>query len=433
MNGRSDDMKKYRMLILVFVWCSILVGCNRVGNAELNEDLERVTMAQSEKDLVPNNETALPESKEADIATIKGDVEINLVSYETLPQTEKSFYEEVPKVRGLYVTGPTAGNSNMAKILELIDTTEANALVIDVKNDDGHMTFKVDHPIVNEIGAYRNYIKDIEGLMNTLYEKDIYPIARIVAFKDPYLAERYPDYAIKNQDGSVWRYQNVAWLNPYNEDAWVYIVDMAKEAVKVGFKEIQFDYIRFEATNQLKDAYFGEIDPEKSRRDIIAEFIEYANQELKPLGVKISADVFGTIINSEVDSKLIGQEYMEMAKRLDVICPMVYPSHYGKGFFGIPRDRHSDHYPYETIYGSMLLSNERYKELQAGETAAIVRPWLQAFTASYLGSGNYRIYDGTAIREQIQGVYDAGLEEWILWNASNRYQENALLMKGDTQ
>ncbi len=348
-------------------------------------------------------------------------------SFNEAPRTSPSVYMEPVKVKGLYVTGPSAGNSTMDTILHLADTTEINAVVIDVKNDSGYITFNVDHPIVQEIDADRNYIKDIRKLMDTLYEHDVYPIARIVAFKDPQLAENKTDYAIHNKDGSVWKYKNIAWLNPYNEDTWEYIVDMAKIAADVGFKEIQFDYIRFEATKYLDGAYFGNIDPDKTRRDAILEFVDYAMAELKPLGVVVSADVFGTIIASEIDSKTIGQEYIEMAKRLDVICPMVYPSHYGFGYFGAPSGVHSDHYPYETILGSMELSNQRYEEIGEDEHGAIVRPWLQAFTASYLGSGNYITYDAAAIREQIQGAYDAGLNEWLLWNASNKYREGALL------
>ncbi len=233
--------------------------------------------------------------------------------------------------------------------------------------------------------------------MDKLYEHDIFPIARIVTFKDPYLAANKTEYAIKNKDGSLWTYNRVPWLNPYNKDTWKYVIDVAKEAARVGFKEIQFDYIRFEATKELNYVDFGGLDT-VTREEIILEFLDYANAELKPLGVEITADVFGIVINSEVDAKVIGQDYVEMAKRLDAICPMVYPSHYGYGFFGIPKGQHSDLYPYKTIYGSMEDSNEELAVIPEGEHVATVRPWLQAFTASYLGTGNYMTYGREAIR-----------------------------------
>lgn len=265
--------------------------------------------------------------------------------------------------------------------------------------------------------------------MDKLYEHDIYPIARIVTFKDPYLAKNKQEYAIKNKDGSLWYYKKVPWLNPYNTDTWDYVLDVAKDAAKRGFKEIQFDYIRFEATKTLNNASFGGLEAGRDRKAIILEFVEYAMEELKPYGVEVSADVFGTVITSDFDAKIIGQDYVGMSRELDVICPMIYPSHYGYGFYGTPAGQHSDLYPYRIIKGSMEDSNEELSVIPEGENKATVRPWLQAFTASYLGAGNYKVYGKEAIREQIQATYDAGLEEWILWHAGVRYNDGYLLPK----
>ncbi|GKX28350.1 hypothetical protein SH1V18_08300 [Vallitalea longa] len=353
-------------------------------------------------------------------------LEVGLDDYLKAPDVNYKLYSKAPKVKGLYVSAPTANNAeSMNRLIDIANTTEINTFVIDVKDDSGRITFNIDNSESDEINAEVNYIKDINDVLDKLYENDIYPIARIVAFKDPWASKKIQDYAIKNKDGSLWMYKDVSWLNPYNKDAWNYVLDIAKKAAEVGFKEIQFDYIRFEATRKLQDADFG-VDGDKTRMEVIAEFVDYAMKELEPYNVKVSADVFGTIITSKIDAKAIGQDYLEMARKLDVICPMVYPSHYGKGYFGIPRDKHSDLYPYETILGSMNASNDKYKEL--GETkAAVVRPWLQAFTAKYLGRGNYKPYGGKEIREQIQGVYDAGLEEWILWHAGCSYTTDGLL------
>jgi len=327
-------------------------------------------------------------------------------------------------IKGIYLSGYTAGGEiSRANLIELADTTEINAFVIDVKNDDGRILFDMDDPVVNEIGSVRHDIRDISAVMDDLYAHDIYPIARIVAFKDPYLSSNATDYAIKNQDGSLFYYGGVSWLNPYYEGSWEYILNVAKAAAEAGFKEVQFDYIRFEATSSLNNADFGDIDPDVTRKDIIVSFLQYAENELAPYDVKISADVFGTIITSEVDARTIGQDYYRMSEYLDVICPMVYPSHYAKGSYGAA---YPDKEPYNIIYGSMMDSNEVLGDLITNQEV-IVRPWLQAFTASYLGTPNYMVYDGDAIRAQIQGAYDAGLTEWILWRASNTYSAGGLL------
>lgn len=331
-------------------------------------------------------------------------------------------------IKGIFLTANTAGiASSLDNLINLANETEINAFVIDVKNDFGNVTYDMNLPMVDQIGAEYHAIKDIDAVMDKLYDNNIYPIARIVAFKDPYLSSHVTDYAIKNKDGSLFKYKDISWISPYNEDAWKYIVDIAKEAAKSGFKEIQFDYIRFEATHSLEQADFGTVDSTENRMEVIVRFIEYAQKELEPYDVVVSADVFGTIIVSDIDAKMIGQNYLEMAKRLDVICPMVYPSHYGRGYYGVPASKSPDFYPYEIIYGSMMDSNKVLSNISEGENKPIVRPWLQAFTASYLGSGNYMTYDGNAIKKQIQAVNDAGLEEWLLWNSGNRYSRDGLM------
>lgn len=370
-------------------------------NQSLDTDLvtnETVVETTAEEDEVLEVDT-IEESEDEDAIPVVTEVIYDFESYADVEPAPAARYEYDEAIKGIYVSAHAAGSEGWIDgLIELADETEINAFVIDVKNDSGYICFETDIDEVNEVGgAGRKIIPDIEGLMDKLYEHDIFPIARIVTFKDPYLAANKTEYAIKNKDGSLWTYNRVPWLNPYNKDTWKYVIDVAKEAARVGFKEIQFDYIRFEATKELNYVDFGGLDT-VTREEIILEFLDYANAELKPLGVEITADVFGIVINSEVDAKVIGQDYVEMAKRLDAICPMVYPSHYGYGFFGIPKGQHSDLYPYKTIYGSMEDSNEELAVIPEGEHVATVRPWLQAFTASYLGTGNYMTYGREAIR-----------------------------------
>lgn len=398
--------------------------------------------------------------------------------------------EERVKVKGIYVTGAMAGTSGMDDLIALVDRTELNTMVIDVKNDDGRVVYEMDTPMVSEIGSSKKLVSDMPGLIQKCKEHDIYLIARIVAFKDPFLAENRTDLALHDESGNLFRDSSgLAWVNPYKEEVWEYLLEIAEEAVAIGFDEIQFDYIRFATDSGMKNVDFGPEAEGKSREAVITEFVEYASERLHSQGIPVSADVYGIVIDSELDASLVGQNYYEMSKYLDYISPMVYPSHYGPGNLGLAVP---DAQPYETIYRSMSASRrvlaglegpEEEVEAVSGndiplkteavsgndvpqdaaaesvgvvsqETAAVsgngavsagartelpdpkemepaeeiraqVRPWLQDFTATWVDG--HITYGPEEIRAQIQAVYDAGYEEWILWNAANRYTEGGLL------
>jgi hypothetical protein len=329
------------------------------------------------------------------------------------------------KVKGIYVTAPVAGSDLIDKLINLADTTEINTMVIDVKDDHGKISYSMDSAMVQEIGAVSNIISDMTALVSRLKEKNIYLIARIVAFKDPYLAEKRQDLAIKNQDGTIYRDNNgEGWVNPYNQKVWEYLVEIAGQAAAIGFHEIQFDYIRFSTGGGINQADFGVEAEIKSKEEIIIEFTKYAYERLKPLGVFVSADVYGTIISSSIDAGLVGQNYVEMSKYLDYICPMIYPSHFGEGNYGI---EYPDLEPFNIIRKVLVASNTKLEQIPEGEHRAIVRPWLQDFTASWIK--HYMVYGGPELKEQINGVYTAGYEEWLLWNASCNYSEDGLIQE----
>ena len=329
---------------------------------------------------------------------------------------------EPVKVKGIYVSGPIAGHSKMEDLIALVDETELNAMVIDIKNDEGKITYKMQTDTVLEIDAGVNYIRDIDALVKKCKEKDIYLIARIVAFRDPYLAEQKPELAVKTATGEVFRDKNgLAWVNPYKKEVWDYLMEVATEAAAVGFDEIQFDYIRFSTDIKAGEADFGAEAEGISKIDIITQFTEYAYETLAPLGVFVAADVFGTVIDNETDQKIVGQDYAKMAAHLDYICPMVYPSHYANGAYGISVP---DAEPYRTIKEASDASVEVLGSLPE-ENRATVRVWLQSFTAKWVSG--YISYGPKQIREQIKGAYDAGYEEWILWNAAVNYQRDSLL------
>lgn len=332
---------------------------------------------------------------------------------------------EAVKVRGIYISGPMAGSTELFQnILDSAAGTEINTVVIDFKDDQGRITCPVDSPVASEIGACRPYVQDMKELIASLKERGLYVIARVVAFRDPWLAEKKPERSLHLADGSLYRdRQGMAWVDPYRKEVWDYLVEVGTEAKEAGFDEVQFDYIRFSTEGTMRDVVFDEaVTGGRSKTDVITEFVKYAYENLASQGLFVSADVFGTIIGSDIDAQAVGQVYTEMAKHLDYICPMIYPSHYGPGNFGL---EHPDTMPYETVLEALKKSQMVMDQAAEADghvsSQAIVRPWLQDFTASYLGEGNYIPYGYNEVQRQIQAVKDAGYDEWMLWSAANRY------------
>lgn len=325
------------------------------------------------------------------------------------------------KVRGIYVTGPMAGSAAMDNLITLVDETELNAMVIDVKNDDGNITYKMNLDSARETGACVNYISDMEGLMAKLKEHHIYTIARVVCFKDPYLAAAKPELALKKPDGTpVTDANGLAFVNPYCEEAWEYIVDVAIAASELGFDEIQFDYVRFPIGADADAADYGVDLNTYTKEQAITGFLSYAAERFGEENIVFGADVFGTIIGSETDVERVGQNYRTLGETVDVLSPMVYPSHYANGVFGLDVP---DAHPYETVLAALQGSGKELETIGEADRA-VVRPWLQSFTATWVDG--HIPYEGEEIRQQIQAVHDAGYEEWILWNASNRYSAEGL-------
>ena len=353
---------------------------------------------------------------------------------EAMPLPEEVSDTRTPvQVKGIYLAAsPVSNAAFMDDVIRELDETELNAVVIDVKDDFGRITYQMEHvPLVSELGAVKVSAGDLPAVVSKLRAHGIYCIARIVALKDPYIAEKKPEWALHKSDGSLFRDSaGDAWVDPYKQEYWDYLLDVAREAGRIGFDEIQFDYIRFCTERGIGDVVYDEADTKgRDKISIITELVTYLSDALRQNGLFVSCDVFGTIIGSSVDAQTVGQDYNQMASAVDYICPMIYPSHYASGNFGL---QHPDTQPYETILGALQLSRRELTSYE-GYTQAIVRPWLQAFTASYLGEGNYIDYDAAAIRKQIQGVYDAGYDEWILWSASAKYSYDGLLSEQDAQ
>ncbi|WP_245669641.1 putative glycoside hydrolase [Desulfuribacillus alkaliarsenatis] len=324
------------------------------------------------------------------------------------------------KVRGIYLSGGSVGSEErLNKYINLARETEINSFVIDVKDDNGKMTYASEVPIVKEVEANKSVrIKDIRGLLYQLQREQIYPIARIVVFKDPYLPGVRQDLAIKRKDGQIWRDPGgVMWVDPHNKEVWEYSIEIAKEAAKYGFREIQFDYVRFPENGRLIDqqASFPNKNG-RSKAEVIEEFLIYAREQLDPYNVFISADVFG-LTTSVQDDMNIGQDWNKISSVVDYICPMIYPSHYGPGNYGLANPNAQ---PYQTVSRALKDAITKNRSLEeAGKIPAIVRPWLQDFTMGGV------IYGPEEVVAQIKAGEELGIDEYIMWNAANRYNEKA--------
>jgi len=324
------------------------------------------------------------------------------------------------EVKGVYLTAWNAANPTFLEgILSLIDRTELNAVVVDVKDDSGRVTIATDEATAVADGAVVPFLSDPQAFTADLHARGIYAIARIVAFKDPIVAPAHPDWAVQHASGGVWRdWNGVAWLNPYNRDAWDYVVRVARAAAEAGFDEIQFDYVRFPTDGDLAATRYPGAD-DRAYEQVVADFLAHARAELAPLGVPVSADVFG-LVTSARDDMGIGQRLEESAAAVDYVSPMLYPSHYEAGNLGLSNPNAM---PYETVYRSLQDARVRIAAAGLGGRTA-VRPWLQDFSLGYT-------YGPAEVRAQIQATYDAGYGSWLLWNAANVYTEGALAA-GDT-
>ena len=329
--------------------------------------------------------------------------------------------QRVPKpraVRGLYVSGWVAGSGRrFGELLELADTTEVNAFVVDIKDATGFVSHRTSVPLARDIGAdLEPRIGDIRALLAKMRQHGVYPIARIVVFKDPIAARERPDLAIQDSAGLPWVDQHGdTWVDAFNAEVWDYAVALAREAVELGFSEIQWDYVRFpDAPRAYLDRAVHPSRDGRSKARAVAQFLTYARERLADLDVPVTADVFGLTTSTSGDLG-IGQDWLLMQTEVDVLLPMIYPSHYHPGSYGFRN-------PNGNPYGIMRRALEAAQRRAAGVSgAATVRPWIQDFT---LGAPRY---EPAHVRAQIQAAYDLGIDEWVLWNPGNRYTAEALV------
>lgn len=407
-----------KLFLLSTLSMLLCIGCG-TANAEPREAAVEAweELSDSEED-IPITWEEIPNTEE-DIADTSTDVADNSsqVPEESLGNDMAKLLIPPVKVKGIYVTGPAAGSERMEQLIDLVSSTELNTMVIDVKNDEGNLTYKMEVPASANLEAGIRYVKDMPVLIERLHQQGIYVIARIVCFKDPVLAAARPELALRLPDGkAVMDANGLAWVNPYKEEVWDYLCTLAECASRDGFDEIQFDYVRFPIGNDANAADYGVDMSTYPREAGLTDFFDYASKRLHEKQIIFGADLFGTIIGSDVDRDRTGQNYLSIAEHTDAICPMIYPSHYANGTFGM---NVPDQYPYETIANALQLSKEELGETDSPK--GVVRPWLQCFNAIWVDG--HITYGSKEVHDQIQAVYDAGYEEWFLWHASNHYEQ----------
>jgi hypothetical protein len=344
-------------------------------------------------------------------------VEIRYVQQEAvlLPATRS--------IKALYVNAWAFGSPKLWQLVRLADETEINAFVVDVKDDTGCLLYPSAVPTAEQIGAGAcARAKDARARLDTLAAHGIYAIARLVVAKDPLLARRKPAWSVKDRaTGGQWHDRiNIAWVDAYNDSVWIYSAELAREAVQMGFREVQFDYVRFpdEPRERMATAIFPAHRAGETQREAVRQHVALLSDRLRPLGVPVTFDIFGLTASATGDLG-IGQVWEDFVRVADVVLPMVYPSHYYRGAFGYAWPNGQ---PYRVVRSALVDALQRSRPLPG---SAEIRPFLQAFT---LGRRLPR-YTPFEIREQIRAAEDLGITSWVLWNPRSVYQRGSLRPK----
>ena len=316
-------------------------------------------------------------------------------------------------VKAIYMTSWVAGTKDWRKeLVEFIKKSEINSIIIDVKDYTGRVAFATGDKEIEMVGSEEIRVRDLKDFIETLHDAEIYTIARITVFQDPYYAKKHPEIAVQKKNGTIWKdRKGLSYMDPAARPFWDYIIKIAKSSEQVGFDELNFDYIRFPSDGNMSDIVFP-VAGKRKKVEVLSEFFAYLNRHLEETNVPISADVFG-MTTTNYDDLNIGQVLEAIEPHFDYIAPMVYPSHYPPGFQNY---KNPAAHPYEIIHYAMTKGVERM--IKASSTPSKLRPWLQDFD---LGAE----YDAAKIRAQIQATYDSGLNSWMIWDPSNKYTRGA--------
>ncbi|MEW6555614.1 MAG: putative glycoside hydrolase [Actinomycetota bacterium] len=316
-----------------------------------------------------------------------------------------------PQIKGIHVSIWVAADRAFFKqMADLVERTELNGMQIDVKDESGRVAYPSQVPLGVAVGSPLTAGGvDIDRIMDKCWYNDVYTIARIVCFKDPVVASKRPDLAVQAAGGGRWG--DGKWLDPYNRENWDYLLGLAVEAARKGFKEIQLDYVRFPSDGDTTTCVFpAQGGDTRTKSQVIQDFLKFMRDGLKPMGTVLSADVFGLTASGQGDMG-IGQDITAMGQYLDYVCPMVYPSHYNTGEYNIGDPEAN---PHDTVYMSLV---DFQKKLEG--TACKLRPWLQDFSLRLT-------YGTTEVQSQMRACYELGINEWLLWDPNCTFTEGAL-------
>lgn len=318
-------------------------------------------------------------------------------------------------VKAIYLTSATPSVSHFDDLIKLVEDTELNAMVIDIKDSYGKVAYDSEVALAKKVGISKGRIKNLPGLLARLHEKNIYAIARIAVFQDPALTRARPDLALQDSGGGVWGdRKGVSWVDPAAKEVWAYNEALAKEVYKLGFDEINFDYIRFATDGAVSRIRYPFYDGKTPKWQVMKDFFKNVRDNVGAAGIPISVDLFGITL-WRADDVNIGQRLSDALLYFDYVAPMLYPSHFPAGFEGWANPAL---YPYEIYKRS--IARGMATSASTTDARAKFRPWIQDFD---LGAD----YTAAMVKEQIRGSMDEGSSGWMLWNARNVYTEDAFL------
>lgn len=361
------------------------------------------------------------------------------------PETVRPVVQHVETpsaVKSIYMSQCVVGTPSFRdSLVELVDTTELNSIIIDIRDYTGKISFPTDHPLLADSVSDACGATDMKEFIQRLHDKDIYVIGRITVFQNPYYTSKFPEQAVQKKGGGVWKdRKGLAFVDVGSREYWDSVVALAEESYAIGFDEINFDYIRYPSDGDMAAAVYKQ-DGTKTKQEMLEEFFKYLHEKLEPSGMVTSADLFG-MTTTNTDDLNIGQVLERALPYFDYIAPMVYPSHYPNGFNGYTN---VNAHTYDIIHYSMEEAVRRtiatttpvpsFAHTRIGtSTPALyakpaydknkMRPWLQSF--------DYPVeYTPEMVRSQIQATYDVGLNSWFFWDPANKYRSLKAVLKSE--
>jgi len=407
MSLQKSNTKRFILLIIpVIIICGVFVYCKlpKVFSNNIEYNINQDSSQNSDQIV---KDTTLGLNTES------------MIDNTSSPLVSVTHIKTPESVKALYMSGWVAGSDKFRdSLIKIVDETELNTVVIDIKDSTGRISFATDNPDIQKIGSSENRIKDVKALVALLHSKNIYVVGRISTFQDAYLTKLKPEWAIKKiSDGGVWKdRKGLSFLDPTNKNVQQYILNVALYSYGVGFDEINLDYIRYPSDGNIKDINYN-LAVGETRADNMEKFFKYFSSEIKKNeNIPISADVFGLTTEAK-DDMGIGQVWEKVIPYFDFVCPMVYPSHYPSGHAGY---KNPALYPYEVINRALASAVVRSKAVN--QDISKIRPWLQDFD---MGA----TYTKELIKAEMKATYDNGLDSWMLWDPSNKYTPSALKLE----